>query len=381
MVKSIVVSLLLGAAAVIAGLLLYFFAALPDLSTSPLILDGTAAHVEVGEVLPGRGTQLLTDDRGLGVVQWAIPDTQAGSYPYLRVQLQGSKPASSLSVVWKTAVTGESLKGFRVPDNTWPIAWVLLTRSKEWRGAISEFGIVIQGEPQQAVQLERVELLPDTAATRLRMIRAQWLTSSPWDHRSINLYPGTRYLDAMAPLPLPVFAIWLALSLLFYVVLRRGVTGLSWEVVAGIFLACWITLDLMWQGKFLVQLRETQVLYAGKSSEAKRKASPDAALFEFVAEASELMTSARSRVFVASSDDYTGMRGAYYALPHNVYWERGGRELPPRQAIQADDYILVLPPAALNYNSHENFLETRDGDVIPVQLLIARQAGALFRVL
>ena len=131
----------------------------------------------------------------------------------------------------------------------------------------------------------------------------------------------------------------------------------------------------------LLQLRETHSLFAGKSDEGKRIAGPDESLFELVTDAKKLMPSSASRVFVVSGDDYRGMRGAYYAYPQNVYWRRKGRKLPEPEAIQSDDYILVLPPVKLRYNSHENILESPDGNTVAVELLISRQIGALFRVL
>lgn len=381
MVKLIAASLLLGAVAVIVGMITYFHVVSPNKAQSPLILEGASALVEVGDGRPGSGSQLVIDDTGMVVVKWLMPDTRARMFPYLRLQFQDFSQGQSVTVFWKNAATQERLHRFRVPGKPGQVEWLPIFRSESWGGAITELGLIIQGEPQDAVTLETVELLPENAVNRFEMMLAHWSTSASWSHLSINHYWGTRYERMAAPQPVPVIALWLALSLVVYVFLLRRTAGFSWKVVAGIFLVCWLILDLRWQGKLLLQLRETQALYAGKSNAEKRGVGIDAVLFELVSEASDQMSSADTRVFVGSSDDYKGMRGAYYLYPHNVYWKRHGPELPSRKAIHPDDYILVLPPTELSFNSRENILETPGGDHIVVKLLLSRPAGALFRVL
>ena len=283
MVKSIVLSLLLGAVVVIVGLLTYFQATSPNSVQSPLILDGASALVEVGDVRPGSGSQLIMDDSGMAVVRWPIPGAQARRFPYLRVHFQDFSQGQYLTVIWKEVTTKERLHQFHVPGKPEPLEWLPIFRSNSWRGAITELGLVIQGEPRETVTLESVELLPESAANRFNMMLEHWFTSISWSHTSINHNWGTRYKQMAAPQPVPMIALWLVFSLAVYVLLlRRGTADFSWKVVAAIFLLCWLCLDLSWQGKLLMQLRETHELYAGKSNAEKRGVGLDAVLFELV---------------------------------------------------------------------------------------------------
>jgi len=381
MVKSITASLLLGAVALIVGSLAYFHAVSPDKTQPPLIFDADSAGVEVGEAYSGSGSQLVMDDSGLAVVRWPVPETRAHGFPYLYVHMQGSSLPQSLTVFWKQATTGEQLYRFRVPVKPRPLEKLPIFGSESWRGAITELGLAMQGEPGQEVRLEKVELVPEDAVNRFTMILAYWFTGTSWTHNSINRNWGGPYAQWLPPRPVQVIAIWLALSLVLYLLMLRRTIAFNWTVVAGIFLLCWLTLDLRWQGNLLFQLRETQALYAGKSNDEKRRAGTDAELFEFVREARDQMSSVESRVFVGSSDDYKGMRGAYYLYPFNAYWKRRGPELPQGNAILQDDYILVLPPTELSFNPAKAVLETPAGDHIAVRLLVSRPAGTLFQVL
>jgi len=381
MAKSIAASLLLGAAAVMAGLLLYILATSPDQPVSSLVLDAAAAQVEVGEGSRGRGAQLVLSDSGVGVIKWPVPGATADNFSYLRLRFEGSHPSGRLSVFWKSAATGARLHSYRATDSLAQLEWVPLQSLEKWRGAITELGLVIYGKPQERVTVGSLALLPDTVFTRLKVMFAHWLTPASWNHSSINFYSGVRYVNTLIPPPVPVVALWFGCSLMFYQLFWRRNSGLNWKVVACIFLVCWISLDLMWQRKLLLQLRETHKAFAGKSSVEKRSVGMDAALFNFIGEAKELMPIDASRLFVLSSDDYRGMRGAYYAYPHNVYWRRKSRGLAEQNAIRSDDYILLLPPTSLSYNSAEQTLESPGAKPIAVQLLISRQAGALFRAL
>jgi hypothetical protein len=381
MVKTITASLLLGAVALILGSLAYFHAVTPDKMQSPIILDADSASVEVPRGYSGDASRLVMDDSGLAVVKWPMAETGAHAFPYLFIHLQGPSLPQSLTVFWKQAATGQHLHRFRVPGRPQMSEQLPISGAEAWRGAITELGLVMQGEPGQAVSLEKMELLPESAINRFTVIFANWFAGMSWNHSSINRNWGGPHAQQLAPRPLQVIAMWLGLSLVLYLLLLRRGSAFDWKIIASIFLLCWLSLDLRWQGNLLLQLRETQALYAGKSNEEKRRAGTDAELFAFVHEARSQMSSVDSRVFVGSSDDYSGMRGAYYLYPYNAYWKRGGPELPQASAILQDDYILVVPPTELSFNPAKALLETPAGDHIAVRLLVSRPVGALFRVL
>lgn len=380
MAKLIAASLLAGAAAVIAGLLVYFHLSAPDVVVSPLVLDGASARIEVGRQQPGIEPDLVTDDTGLAVLRWPVPATGTAGFPYVRVVFEELPAMQSLVLFWKQAATGDQLHKFRVPGSPRSTEWLPLFHSSRWRGDITELGLILQGKPRQGLLLESVTLLPGTAADRFRVMLAHWFSTASWDHSSINSHWGARYNNRAGPTPVPVISLWLLLSLVFYRLFQSRSNAFGWTPIAAIFLVCWVSLDLIWQGKLLLQLRETHSLYAGKSNAEKRSAGIDADLYEFIAEANQRVPTG-SRVFVSSSDDYRGMRGAYYLYPNNSYWRRSGSELPRRKAIHKHDYILVLPPTSLDFDPQNSVLATPRGDQFAVKLLLSRPAGALFQVL
>ena len=183
---------------------------------------------------------------------------------------------------------------------------------------------------------------------------------------------------------MPVIATFLALSLLAYALLlftfqthRRFDWRFDWRVVAAIFLTCWISLDLIWQGRLLRQLGATYETFYGKD---KLSVGPDAKLVEFIVEIKQELEPENSRVFVSSTDDYLGMRGAYYLYPRNVFWQRYGGELPHHKYFHSGDYIVLIQPTGIRFDPLTKKLLIPKRKSLSVEPVVSRRMGSLFRV-
>ncbi len=367
----------------VAGLSLFFIVTAPVDPPPAIYLDMAAARVDLGRLVSAGGvSRLLLDSSGLGVLLWTHPGLEAGDYPLLHLVFRQPPQTDALAVLWKSANAGGSPSHYRLSGELGFERWQALTAAPDWHGKPGEFGLIFRGRPGQSVMLEKVQLLPPTTSNRLRLIYADWHAPISWDHTSINRTWGAGSFGALL-FPVPLIATFFCLSLLFYgaIVAKRATGRFDWQVVAGLFLFCWLALDVLWQGKFLGQLGETRRLFAGLDAEHKLSVGIDAALVKFATEVKRQVAPDTGRVLVSSDDDYLGMRAAYYLYPLNVYWQRPGKRLPARRYLHAGDYIVLLTPTSLGFEQKDGFLENGRGEVIPVTLIASTAVGALFRVI
>lgn len=175
---------------------------------------------------------------------------------------------------------------------------------------------------------------------RLAAMWRAWLAPQPWNQGSINVHgagaqPGKRLTPVV---------------LLGVLTLLLGLPGywrwgsrflLAWMLVA------WLLLDLVWQRQLLWRGQDTREQFAGLPA-ADRPAQGDDSFFWAVSQKTKAqLPAAGARVFVASANDFVGMRMAYYLYPLNVYWRRGGPELPGPSQFRTGDYILLVEPTAV----------------------------------
>ncbi len=196
--------------------------------------------------------------------------------------------------------------------------------------------LMLRGLPAAEVTLVPLDWRPVTLLTRIRGMWDDWIAFRPWGLASINLH--TAVVQAWHGLSPNVL-----LGLLFVSVGAVGYWRWRSRFLLIWMLACWLVLDLPWQWRLAGQVEATRARFAGVPAEERPGLTEDAALWAF-AERARTLLPAGSRVFVASSSDYAGMRMAYYLYPLNVYWRRGGPELPGSSRVRAGDYIVVVQP-------------------------------------
>jgi hypothetical protein len=130
----------------------------------------------------------------------------------------------------------------------------------------------------------------------------------------------------------------------------------------------------------LHQLADTYRTFSGKNTHEKLTVGPDAALYSFATQLKPLIMSEDTRVFIASTDEYNGLRVAYFLYPMNVYWPEPGRAFPRNQFLKSGDYIVLVAPTALEFDQKKNKLRIPRRAPLDATLVHATAMGSLVRL-
>ncbi len=383
---------------VLAAISLMGGAVLLVLALSALYLPwGSGADVKrqdwpAGELTPKRGAAVRLGDRieltldatGFAAVTFPARGISANAYPFVNIRTAGDVKGISLILLWRGAKeTARGYAGYSIPQSGRSSLWISMRRVSRWTGELAGLGIGFKGRPGQTVLIKGVTLAPPELSALLRAAYDEWTAFQPWQQPSINTYSG---VGVPAPLlyPVPTFAALLALSLLVYGVLwffQRGEIPLDWRVPSALAVVCWLALDLPWQGRLWTQLQETYRQFAGLTEEQKHLAAPDGALFAFMERVKRAIQDPDARLFLATGHDYTGVRGAYHLFPRNVYWKRGGPELPDPKYIHPGDYIVLFDPQQVQFDRHDDTLVWPQGHRLKVEGILLEGQGGLFKAL
>lgn len=373
---------MLGGVALITA---FLYLSYPERADTPVLAwNAETAKAEIGSAVgAGQGLQFTLDKSGRGVLILPVPAAEAGQYTSLHLQFARPPAANSLGVFWETTETGRQMVQHWVPGTIAESFFLGLGGMNLWAGKVLELAILIQGKPGEQFLLEAIELRPASLVDDVLAVTASWRAFVAWNTSSINTYKGTSSVEA-ARHPATVFGALFGASLLVYgllLYLSRARVLPDWRVVSTLFIICWLCLDLPWQGKLWQQLAETREQFSGRDSAAKLAVGPDSALVRFMLDVQQSIGPADARIFVATGNDYLGMRGSYYLYPYNVFWARRGSELPPRETIQKGDYIVVIHPSAIDFDPRENVIRAWGTETLPVELVASGGLGLLLRVM
>ncbi|MEO0435457.1 MAG: hypothetical protein AAF098_00975 [Pseudomonadota bacterium] len=279
----------------------------------------------------------LTTDR----LSWLTFEAQTGD-PTMRLSVQ-QKVAGTSAVIPLAAVQLEGLA-----------QRVFLGGSASFGQGIDELHIKVEGRPRSPLTLRKLRLEPTYPAFLVAEFLKSVMLKEGWSGFSINAFvsPATKFLQPVTP-----FAIAFLGSLVFFLValmvmilgvfpvLRR--TSLS--TAAAAFILLWMCLDVHWARQLWLTMSSARGLYEGKGEEERLLAS-EHAVFHKLSEKvkKELENFPDTRVFIAGSNDYAGMRVNYHLYPLNVYWRRH-RELPDPAHFRSGDHVLVMNPTRHRY--------------------------------
>jgi len=171
------------------------------------------------------------------------------------------------------------------------------------------------------------------------------------------------------------------MAYLLAVALSRKRIRFRWSVVGALTVLCWLALDWPWQSTLLHQGKATRETFAGKTNAEKRLAGSDSALFKFTRRVNDIVEKSDARVFISTSSDYRGMRGAYFLYPNNVHWDRYATTLPEPAYFEKGDFVVLFPPVQVGYDRNSGHLQYGDGKRLRAELLFSESSGALFRTL
>jgi len=331
----------------------------------------------------GKTFAIQLNDAGQAVVEVDANGAALDDLFLLRLRFEKRPEVTTMVLAWRKISPGARMVNRRFDITPRQTAWFNMGQDPEWRGRARTLGVIFLGSPGEQLALESIELLPPGFPQSWLANLVNWTAFVPWKQFSVNAHTGvevTRTGFYPVPAVVAVFFLGVFLYLLATVILGNK-AHFRWQVVAGLFLCCWLILDLVWQSKLLRQLELTRDTLAGKSTGQKREAGRDATLFHFITRVHNEIGADTSRVFVTSSADYQGMRGAYYLYPRNVFWERGVSSLPEPGYFNEGDYIVVLPPTPIRYHPSGGILQYDQNYRLRAEMIFSDASGGLFRVM
>ncbi len=376
-------SLLLGALALIAGLTLFFSPPGDTESPAPVI------NVNSADTRIFWGTATTVDDElqlqlnaaGNGVIRLATKRIDARAYPFLHLAIEESAHKPQVSISWITSGKPADVHTYVPHSKSWSSLWLATNEIPEWTGNIGFVRLNVVGQAGETVRIRDFGIYPASPARQLKAIFSDLAGYVPWNRAAMNSHTGVTPVASFYPSMLTVAL--LALSLLVYSVLLlvfRSRVTFSWHVVALIFLACWIILDLFWQNRLLRQVADTYHTFSGKNVEEKLTVGPDAELYKFVAQVKPLAQRPETRIFVSSSDRYRGQRSAYYLYPLNIYWLVPDSEFPPDDLLHSGDLIVLINPTPMRFNEERQTLATSPVNRLDAELLLNDRIGTVVRL-
>jgi hypothetical protein len=384
MLRITVLSLLLGALALTAGLSLSLpSSTATDRQVPPVTLSaaGTdAVEAGVGTISNGE-LQLELSAGGTGVVSLWSEQIEASAYPFLHLAIEDAPRDLKVVLGWKNGEGEQDKHSYVVEDHSRLSLWLATNELKGWTGKISSLSLTVIGQADEVVRLRDFSLYPASPTRKLRAIYSDLTSYVPWNRAEMNSHTGVTQASSFYPVPLIVT--FLILSLLAYgllLLLFRAKLAFNWRVVALIFLACWITLDLSWQNRLLHQVADTYRTFSGKTTQEKLAAGPDAKLYKFIAAAKLLLEPETARVFVSSSDIYRGQRSAYFLYPFNVYWPDPDSAFPDDSFLRGGDYIVMIQPTELLFNPVAKKLTVPGCCTLNAELVLSDRTGIVVRV-
>ena len=376
-------SLLLGAAALIVGLTLFF--APPHSSGQPVsavALNPTTAEVGAGTpTLVDGELQIILNSTGTAAVNLTMEHVDASSYPFLHLALQDPSKDLKMLIIWTTGEDEQYSHVYRLESASRASLWIATDELPGWTGDLSSLSLMVLGREGDTVRIRDFSIHPTSASTQLRAIYSDLTLFARWNRAAMNTYSGTSKVSSFYPMALTLA--FLFLSIMAYgllILVSRSRLRFNWNIVALIFLASWIGLDMLWQNRLLQQLAETYRTFAGKTTEEKLAVGPDAQLFNFVAQIKPLMDARDSRIFVASSDLYKGMRVAYYLFPLNVLWSVHGIELPDDHFLRKGDLVALVNPSTFYFGPNKHVLIAPQRMDLPAELIFSNASGTLVRL-
>lgn len=383
MFRITVLSLLLGAVALIAGLTQFFPASSSYRQQSPaLVWNASTAKVASGaSTIIDTELQLELDSAGAGVVSLAARNINSKDFSFIHLALE--EPATDLvvTIAWTTAQKTRKSHSYTIENHMRQSLWLATEEFRGWEGEIGTLSLSFSGPAGDTVLIKDFSAFPASATHQLLAIYTDLTGYAPWNSAAMNTYTGAFNSSSFYPVVLAV--VFLVLCLLAYGLLLfifRAKLRFNAAVVALIFLANWVVLDMLWQYRLLHQLADTHRLFADKNTEERLAAGPDAKLYNLVSNVKPLLDSADPRIFVTSRDIYSGMRTAYYFFPLNVYWSIHRPSLPHENHLHSGDYLVLIQPTEFKFDPIRHRVVAPKRRHINAELVFSDPSGTVVRL-
>tara|TARA_B110000503_G_scaffold92781_1_gene139856 strand:- start:11586 stop:12740 length:1155 start_codon:yes stop_codon:yes gene_type:complete len=383
MIRTTVLALLLGGAALAVLLTLFFRPSNASVQQAPpLVWNASAADVVFGSpTVIDSVMQLELDGTGAGLVNLPTGNIDAQDFSFIHLALETPAHHRVVTIVWANTQNPEEPHAYTLESQSQESLWLSTAELRGWSGEIDTLGLRFSGGAGDTVYIRDFSAFPASAVRQLQAIHSDLTSYAPWNSAAMNTYTGAFNAASFYPTMLAVAL--LALSLLAYgllLVIFRKNLRFNLAVVALIFFGSWIILDMYWQNRLLHQLVDTHRQFAGKSTEERLAVGPDAKLYTFVTQVKLLLESTKSRIFVTSNDAYSGMRAAYYFYPLNVYWSLYGPALPHKKALRSGDYIALIQPSLFTFDAERSRVTTPKRQQLKAELVFSDPSGTVVRL-
>lgn len=328
-----------------------------------------------------RALQLELDSAGAGLVTLAAGSFDASDFAFVHLALEQSASSVVAEIIWTNAQNPADSKSYKVESSARGALWLATDELRGWSGEIGTLSLQFSGRAGDTVLIRDFSVLPASASRQLRAIASDLLGYAPWNIAAMNTYTGAFNSASFYPVMLAVAL--LVLSLLAYGLLTfifRARLQFDPTVVVLIFFACWLALDMFWQRRLLLQLVDTHHTFAGKSTEEKLAAGPDAKLYGLAANAKPLLEPEDARVFVVSNDVYSRLRTAYYFLPLNTYWAHYEPVLPANKLLRKGDYLVIVNPSEFAFDQRQSQVLAPKRPRLHAELVFSDQTGTVVRL-
>ena len=375
------------------GLVLFLFggldkhlgSGLPD----QLIWTGDDLTVIGGLQVPGESGEtrisIAADQKNLFAFATPEKPFNAAEFTSVSVDINSATPAIKLAVFWRRVGASYAFtQSFEQNDSG--ESHIRLATAKNWRGQISDFGIVATGSPGQSFALQRLVLkplsLPAMLSGSLKPIQTGFSFIEHWSLRSINfLVASGKGLAA------PVLVVASALAggifvLMFCFLFRRRPERRGLAITASIlFVLGWLVLDAKWQWVLMDNLRQARADFAGKSWQEKQQSGFDHILYKHAVKLkNEVLAEQTQRIFILHRADNSAarLRLQYHLLPHNIY---NFDSQPAIEALQKGDYIVTVGKLPdLHYDAEQKNIRFADGSGIAASLVYSSDVVKAYKV-
>ncbi len=343
----------------------------------------TTSNKMIIELMPERQPRFVltlpASGKGLGL--FPVESFDSASFPFFVLELENYHAIDQLRLVWRDNRSNETYS-YLLPGISRGRTIVAAGSLPEWEGEILGVGLLVEGRPGAHVKVLHASLQPWNQRNFLAAIFASWVGVDVWRLQSINYYQAANSIDSPF-MQVPIVALWIGFSLLVFLLSRFAIPlnrSATWNGIAVIVLAGWLMIDVLWQRTLVIQLQNTWADHDDKALSDRLMIESNAKIRRLITLMRGQMVEAGFRVFVNSEKEYNAKRAAYEFYPANVYWHRRERGDLPMRYLRTGDYIALVEPTSIRYESDGNRLLTESGENVSAVRIWKSADGALYRV-
>lgn len=377
--RSILIAPALGLVFTALGVLAYLSYTFPTTDADKFELTSRDVRIATAGGKPMGNVGLVEGySNGLAILTSGPVKLDASGLQLLSLNTSGTNQRSS-TFFWRTGNLPEDLHSIEIPGRG--LHWVSVGQLPDWRGRITEVGLIFYADSNKPVYFDFLELSPGSLLQVCRKVIDEWLHYAIWSMKSLNWVPAGSE-TSIIPLPL-IVAIWFTVSLALINLQLRHTNMVPVAIFLCAFFA-WIVLDLRWSLNRWAQFTTTIEKYPFASAEYLELGG-DAQIKGLVDSVrSQIEGMDRRTMIIAEQNDmkFQMLRAKYHALPARTYIDGWGVGKIP---TPLPDYILLLkqpytPPEQRSITASEYIERVRRPKDIELTRLLETPEGFLVKV-